>query len=118
MDLNFGHIEIFSEEPLVSKEFYINILGYELETIQQEKFVWLKKDNSVILIRPGKSEDNSDNYSNSKTGFVIYTNDLDEAAGTLKKRGLEFKGTDGSDRCLTFTDYDGNWFQLVNPGEH
>jgi catechol 2,3-dioxygenase-like lactoylglutathione lyase family enzyme len=118
MDLNFGHIEIFSKEPLVSKDFYINILGYELETIQHDKYVWLKKDNSVILIRPGKSVHNSDNYSNSKTGFVLYTDNLDEAADTFKKRGLVFKGTDGSDKCLTFTDYDGNWFQLVNPNEH
>ncbi|MEO8512741.1 MAG: VOC family protein [Ignavibacteria bacterium] len=114
----FGHIEIFVKDPLESKDFYINVLGFELETIQNDKFVWLKSGNYVILLRPGKKSEVADNYQTSKTGFVMYTNDLDVTKGELIGRGLEFRGTDGSDKCLTFTDPDGNWFQLVNPAVH
>ena len=118
MNLNFGHIEVFVKDPMLSKDFYIDVFGFELETIQNEKFVWLKSGNYVILLRPGKGTDSASNYQSSKTGFVLYTNNLDKTKSELINMGLEFKGTDGADRCLTFTDPDGNWFQLVNPDEH
>lgn len=118
MDLKFGHIEIFVKDPHASKEFYTNVLGFELDTIQADKFIWLKKGDNVILLRPGMDNDPSPNYQSARTGFVLYTTDLDKTGAELLSRGLMFKGTDGSDRCLTFTDPDGNWFQLVNPAEH
>lgn len=54
-------------------------------------------------------------YKDSDVGFVFYTDDLEKTRKELISHGLEFKGTDGSDSCLTFTDPDGNWFQLVDP---
>ncbi len=118
MNPTFGHIEIFVKDPMVSKDFYIDVLGFELETVQNDKFVWLKSGNYVILFRPGRDKVTFDNYQSAKTGFVLYTDDLDKTKDELINRGLEFKGTDGSDKCLTLTDPDGNWFQLVNPNEH
>lgn len=118
MNPTFGHIEVFVKDPMVSKDFYIDVLGFELETVQNDKFVWLKSGNYAILLRPGKDIVTFDNYQSAKTGFVLFTNDLVILKSDLQKRGLVFKGTDGSDKCLTFTDPDGNWFQLVNPDEH
>lgn len=118
MDCKFGHIEIFVNDPIISKDFYINILGFELETVQHEKFVWLRSGNCTFLLRPGKPPEAAGNYQSARAGFVLYTDDLEETGAELLKKGLMFKGTDGSDRCLTFTDPDGNWFQLVNPNEH
>ncbi len=40
---------------------------------------------------------------------------LKKAEAEMISKGLEFRGTDGSDECLTFTDPDGNWFQLTDP---
>jgi catechol 2,3-dioxygenase-like lactoylglutathione lyase family enzyme len=117
LDIKFGHIEIFVKEPLKAKEFYTNILGFELITVQGEKFVWLKLGNNMILLRPGENKLQSPNYQAAGAGLVIYTGDVKKTSGELKSRGLEFKGTDGSDDCLTFTDYDGNWFQLANPDD-
>ena len=118
MNTKFGHIEIFVKDPLGSMKFYIDVLGFKLDTIQNEKFVWLTSGNYVVLLRPGEETVNAENYQSSKTGFVMYTDDLEKTKELLTGRGLEFKGTDGSDKCLTFTDIDGNWFQLVNPNEH
>ncbi len=53
-------MEIFVKEPLKAKDFYINILGFELVETQDEKFVWLKMGDSLILLRPGSSEMNSE----------------------------------------------------------
>lgn len=113
--LRFGHTEIFVNDSLISKEFYENILGFELVEVQYEKFVWLKLGENLFLLRPGKNELNANEYKNSNSGFVLYTDDIEKTRNEFISRGLEFKGTDGSDLCLTFTDPDGNWFQLVNP---
>jgi catechol 2,3-dioxygenase-like lactoylglutathione lyase family enzyme len=118
MKLETGHLEFFVKDPIKSKDFYIDILGFDLEVIQHEKFVWLNKDNITILLRPGKPSIPAENYHSANIALVIYTDDLEKCVEELKSKGLEFKGIDGSSRCLTFTDYDGNWFQLVNPKEH
>ncbi len=96
MEIKLGHIEVFVKDPMASKEFYSGVLGFELDKIQQDKFVWLRAGEYTILLRPAAESERTD----------------------LENKGLVFKGTDGSERCLTFTDPDGNWFQLVNPDEH
>jgi catechol 2,3-dioxygenase-like lactoylglutathione lyase family enzyme len=113
-----GHIEIFCTNPLKSKDFYVDVLGFELMEVQANKFVWLNKNESLILLRPGKKVSRSLSYQNTNIALVLYTKDLAAAVEELTSRGLRFKGTDGSDKCLTFTDPDGNWFQLVNPDDH
>ncbi|MBL8006310.1 MAG: VOC family protein [Ignavibacteria bacterium] len=115
--MKFGHIEIFVKDPLKIKEFYEKILGFEIVAVQQEKFVWMKLGENEILLRPGKNNLKAKEYEDSNTGFVLYTSDLVKTKNELAGRGLEFRGTDGSENCLTFTDPEGNWFQLVNP-EH
>ena len=49
---------------------------------------------------------------------LFVTNNVAQAARRLSQRGLAFQGNDGSNECLTFTDPDGHWFQLVNPEVH
>lgn len=110
-----GHIELFVDDPLKSKDFYVDVLGFELVTIQENQFVWVKSGTKEILLRPGKSTIPTESYETNDTGLVLYTDDVEKTAQQLRERGLQFRGTDGSDTCLTFTDLDGHWFQLVNP---
>jgi catechol 2,3-dioxygenase-like lactoylglutathione lyase family enzyme len=116
--MKLGHIEIFVTDSAKSKMFYNEVLGFETIEVQHEKFVWLKLNDNVILLRPGKNELHVNEYKNTNSAIVFYTNDLNKTKQKLISKGLVFSGTDGSDRCLTFTDPDGNWFQLVNPDEH
>lgn len=118
LNCDIGHIELFIKEPEISLEFYTKVLGFEIIEIQQEKFIWLSSGNYTLLLRPGKNSDVALNYQSARTGIVLYTDDLVKTADEYKSRGLIFKGTDGSDKCLTFTDPDGNWFQLVDPNNH
>lgn len=112
-----GHIEIFVKDPIKSKEFYVDKLGFKFITIQEDKFIWLKSGGIEFLLRPGENNLQSDKYDKCKMAIVLYTTNLDKKSVELAMKGIEFKETDGSDRCLTFTDPDGNWFQLVNPEE-
>jgi catechol 2,3-dioxygenase-like lactoylglutathione lyase family enzyme len=122
INMKIGHIELFVSNPLESLKFYRDVLDFELVENQGDKFIWVKSGDVLILFRPGKNSDTrnekGNNYQESSFGLVLYTDNLDESSKKLKERGLVFKGTDGSDKCLTFTDPDGNWFQLVNPNEH
>ena len=115
MSTKFGHIELFVKDPLKSKDFYVDILGFNLDVIQHNKLVWLYKEDKIVMLRPGSPANDAKNYQSASAGYVLYTDDLEAEAANLRSLGLEFKGTDGSDSCLTFTDPDGNWFQLVDP---
>ncbi len=114
MKLQFGHVEVFVKDPLKSKDFYINILGFELIEVQSDKYIWLKLGDREILLRPGFKNHSSPTYQSTNMAFVIFTDDLNETIKIYKERGLVFNGDDGN-CCPTFTDLDGNWFQLVNP---
>jgi len=115
--MRFGHIELFVTDPLRSKEFYQDVLGFEV-TLQDDQLVWLKKGALEILLRPGNPPPSGPNYEHARLGLVLYTTDVEEMLAELQDRGLVFKGTVDSDKCHTFTDLDGNWFQLVNPNDH
>ena len=116
--MNLGHTEIFVTDSMKAKEFYENILGFKVEEVQGGEFVWLKRNDSLFLLRPGRKAPTPETYQDAPSALVLYTDDLARTSQELKDRGLNFKGTDGSQNCLTFTDPDGNWFQLVNPKDH
>ena len=110
--MHFGHIEIFVKDPLAAKDFYVNVLGFKLESIPGELYVWLSLKKQSILLRPGKNNHIIDIYDESKCALVFYTKALEAKRRELESKGLEFKDFDPFEGCLTFTDPDGNWFQL------
>jgi catechol 2,3-dioxygenase-like lactoylglutathione lyase family enzyme len=116
--MKFGHIEILAKDVMQSVDFYQNVLGFEVTVEQGPHLVWLQKGELEILIRPGVAGNTSDKYEQARTGFVLYTDDVYKKKTELEARGLEFRGTVDSERCFTFTDPNGNWFQLVNPEDH
>ncbi|MBV7335638.1 VOC family protein [Chloroflexi bacterium TSY] len=116
--MNIGHIELFVADPLVSQEFYTNILGWDVVTRQEGGFIWLQCGSIEVLLRPGDHKQRTDHYQNAQSALVLYTDDLPQTRQQLEARGLLFRGTDGSADCLTFTDPDGHWFQLVDPNLH
>lgn len=115
--MQFGHIEIFASDTQRSRHFYENVLGFEV-TVTKGQLVWLQKGEVEILLRPGQPPPPAARYQDAPLGLVLYTDDLQSTLLELSGRGLEFKGTVDSDKCYTFTDPDGNWFQLVDPGDH
>ena len=116
--MKFGHIEILSRDPDKALQFYRDILGFEVTIVQNERFIWLKKDDVEILIRPGNPPEPPPRYEDAGTGLVLYTKNLEILLAELVEKGLEIRGTVDSGDCYTFTDPDGNWFQLVDPIEH
>jgi len=116
--LRVGHIEIFTRDVARAREFYEHVLGATIGEVQHGgKVVWLFFGATQLLLRQGSPPRAPGAYARAAVGFVLYCDGLNATAAALRKRGLEFAGTDGSPRCLTFQDPDGNWFQLVDPKE-
>ena len=118
MPVRVGHIELFVTDPLASKAFYADVLGGEVVAVQGDRFVWMKFGDVELLLRPGSSDAQASAYGETRVSIVLYTDDLPAKAEELRSRGLVFRGTDGSDDCMTFTDPDGHWFMLVDPSGH
>ena len=116
--MQFGHLELFVSNMSKSKHFYQEVLGFEVTVSQSEKLVWLQSGPLEILLRQGQPSQSSQKYEQAPQGIVLYTKNLAETKALLESRQLEFRGTVDSEKCLTFTDPDGNWFQLVNPHDH
>jgi catechol 2,3-dioxygenase-like lactoylglutathione lyase family enzyme len=115
--IRFGNIEVFASDLEQSLRFYRERLGFEITAVQGDRFVWLRKNGVEILLRQGRPSQPASRYEDASTGLVLYTESLDEMVDELEGRGLQFRGTVDSDRCPTFTDPDGNWFQLVYPAD-
>jgi catechol 2,3-dioxygenase-like lactoylglutathione lyase family enzyme len=111
--MRIGHIEIFVRDPLRARQFYEETLGFKVTTVQADQFVWLKSGDLELLLRPAGAANRAETYQDASSALVLYTSDLSRTRKELESRGLVFKATDGSEDCLTFTDPDGNWFQLV-----
>ena len=114
--MRMGHIELFVRDPLASKAFYVGVLGFDLVHVQDGRFVWVKLGEREILLRQGTPPVPAASYQQAAAGIVLFVDDVEAAAERLRERGLEFRGTDGSELCLTFMDPDGNWFQLAGQG--
>lgn len=115
--MKFGHVELFVENPEITKNFYVNILGFDLVDDNNPKTIWVKIGEIELLLREGRTS-KSPIYQQTNSALVLYTDELDETKLLLQERGLDFRGIDGSDKCLTFQDPDGHWLQLVNPNDH
>jgi catechol 2,3-dioxygenase-like lactoylglutathione lyase family enzyme len=116
--IRFGHIEVLATNLERSQQFYRGLLGFEISAVQGDRFVWLRNGPVEILLRQGRPPQPTSRYEDARVGIVLYTESLDEVMDELEGRGLQFRGTVDSDRCPTFTDPDGNWFQLVDPDDH
>lgn len=111
--IRLGHIEIFVQAPLKSRDFYVDILGFELDAVQGENFVWVKSGEQEILLRRGANTAPAPDYQHAPAALVLYTDDLPRTRADLEAKGVVFRGDDmGSP---TFADPDGNWFQLADP---
>ena len=116
--IRLGHIELFVHDPLATLPFYRDVLGASVTVIQDNQFVWLKIDDLEILLRPGKPPDQSKSYQSSRCAFVIYSDDLADSLAHFERMGVTVVPMKDSAECHTFTDPDGNWFQLVDPSDH
>lgn len=110
--MRLHHIEIHASDPTKSQKFYEDVLGFSTESVQGGgKYIWMKLDEVSILIRPGKSGVSGKAFAQSAGNLVLCCEDPVATLKLMQGKGLTVRGHD--DGCPTFTDPDGNWFQLI-----
>jgi predicted enzyme related to lactoylglutathione lyase/uncharacterized protein YndB with AHSA1/START domain len=105
------HVEIFVSDPLKSKAFYEEVLGFTTTAVQSGKYVWMRLGDKQIMLRPGRGGVNGKAFDESQYNVVLCSDDAAAELERLQARGLEVRGDDQG--CPTFADPDGNWFQLI-----
>ena len=114
--MKIGHLELFVKDPLISKDFYESVLGFEVAAEQGPEYIWLRSGEIELLLRKGNPA-SSPTYEAANSAIVLYTGDLTGTAEQLAQRDVGLCDMPGSAGCLAFTDPDGHWFQLVNPDD-
>lgn len=114
--MRFGHTEIFVSDPIRSMHLYVSVLGFELVENQGNQYIWLVNNGSLFLLRPHRDADTGATYQQTPSAIVLYSSDIEADRARLEAGGIFIQGYDGTPECLTFMDFDGNWFQLANPG--
>ena len=116
--IRLGHIERFVTDPMVSLAFYRDQLGFRVVEVQEEQFVWLESNGIELLLRSGIPPAKAATYAQAGTGLVLYTDDLPAVVAQLRQQNIHLVKAEPPEQCLFFTDPDGYWFQLVDPGKH
>ena len=94
--MKFGHVELFVENPEISRDFYVNVLGFTETVVLHKDLIWIAYGDFEILLKKGNAH-TANVYQLASHGLVLYTDDLEAEKQALLTRGLEFKGFDGSE---------------------
>jgi catechol 2,3-dioxygenase-like lactoylglutathione lyase family enzyme len=110
MEPRIGHIEVFVQDPVASRDWYVSVLGAKL-VADQGQAQWVALGVVEVLLRPGKGSTASA-YRATSVAPVLYLSDLDAFHERLESFGVVVSHGD-EDECLTFQDPDGHWYQAT-----
>lgn len=108
--MHLGHLEFFCHDCFKTYAFYVDILGFEFVTVQDEQFVWLRLGELEILLRPGEPPKPTP-APTSGSSFVLHVDDLVGLEESLSDQGIEFLSHEENPDLIAFTDPDGRWIQ-------
>lgn len=111
--MRFGHIELFCKNCNRTQEFYTQLLGFEETDVQGGKYIWLRSEETELLLRPTRTCNKANSYSENPVGLVFYCPDLEEFQSLALERGFELGPHDLEPGNVTVQDPDGRWVQVV-----
>ena len=109
--MKLGHVELPVRDPLRALAFYRDVLGFQLEVNQVDRFIWMTSGDVTLLLRPGAEEDPPGDLA--RANLVLYSDDLTADVERVRASGVELSERSN---CFHFRDTEGNWLQLVDPG--
>ena len=111
--MKIGHIELFCHDCRKTKEFYVDVLGFEETEVQGGKFVWLRSEEIDLLLRPGRPGQGGRAFADCASAMVVYCDDVATLQHRMDSSGIATSEPDASPGGLTFRDPDGRWLQAV-----
>ena len=86
--LKLGHIELFVKDPSRSKQFYRDVLLFDVTDEQGENHIWLRSGGIEILLRRARQAPTAQTYQDATVALVMYTDDLPATLARFKKHGV------------------------------
>lgn len=117
--MRVGHIELPVANPLQSMSFYVDTLGFDLESNQGDRFIWIRCGGVELLLKPAGADPAVDpdvGPLHERRNICIYSDGIDAEVARLRAAGVDVQLGDGT--CYYFRDPDGHQFQLVDPSDH
>ncbi|MCB0825568.1 MAG: VOC family protein [Armatimonadetes bacterium] len=108
--MKLGHLEFFCRDCFKTYAFYVDVLGFEFVTVQDETFVWMRLDELEILLRPGEPPKPT-LAPTSGSSFVLYVDDLMSLEDKLSELDVEILTSEENPELIAFQDPDGRWIQ-------
>jgi len=113
VQIAFHHICIQTNNYYASKDFYVNMLGFEVykETAgfhNRDFNTWLKLDNMFIELQTGKNKEvlALDNQkSEGIVHFAMFVEDLDSLINKMVQNGYSFKKKNGENKYFVENGY-------------
>ena len=102
--MRFGHLELVVGDPLASRTFYVERLGFTLVADQGPDFQWVERGGLEILLRRGRASPGA--------SIVFYVDDPSAEAERLRAGGATVVE---QANCWLLRDPDGHLIQVVNP---
>ena len=116
--LNLNSIMIGSKQPEVMAEFYEKVIGKPADMVEDGWYGW--KVGSCFLTIGAHSEVKNMAVEPQRVIFNLETNDVKEEFERIKLAGAKVVKEPyemGGGLIATFSDPDGNFFQLMTPWE-
>jgi catechol 2,3-dioxygenase-like lactoylglutathione lyase family enzyme len=106
--MQFGHLELGVLDPVASRAWWVDRLGFTLVADQGPEFQWVARGGLEILLRRGTPSPG--------LSIVYYVDDPVAEGARLRAAGVE---ADLRGACLHLLDPDGHRIEIVNPeGDH
>ena len=105
--MKIGHLELPITDAATARKFYEEVLGFEIEVVQGDRYVWCARDGVAYLLNPDLPP-----AGDAGTNIVLYSDALADDLERLRAHGVELTI---ENNCHRFADPDGNRFQLVDP---
>ena len=93
MEYSLAHFGLYVKDPEVSKQFYMDVLGfkliYETDPDMETKLIFLQSNDCIIELIGNKGGDRIDGYFDH---LCLKVDDIEKAVEDLKAKGVEIEG--------------------------
>lgn len=107
------HVVLHVEDIAVSKEFYIGLLGMEVDHERPGRMFLHCGQQQMAFFEAERPRNKSGRRDLNHIALQIESGSYKEVKAVLEKHGVEVSGRKGDPNCIYFQDPDGHQLQIL-----
>ena len=109
------HVVLHVKDVSVSKQFYVELLGMEVEHENPGRVFLSCGQQRVAFFERERSGSKAAGHDLNHLALQIESGSTKEVKAALEQRGIEVSGRKGDPNCIYFHDPDGHQLQILTP---